>query len=199
MRPSTRALLFVLTTTAAIACSSVPTNRLTDGAEQVDNPLDSPDDGPDSPPGPTPTTRPNPFGNAPPYKSDPPSEQAKNVHATNGVSVVPSLGVKCLGCHGTGAAPAFLFGGSIYSSRDATSPAADMELGIIDASGKTFFAHSDTDGNFWLKGSDSLQYPVYAAVRMNAMTKTMKTKVSDATKLECNSCHDKLNPIQQPQ
>jgi hypothetical protein len=202
MHSSSCALFFSLFAATVLACSSPPPPPSDgSGAEDMDNPLDednSDPDAPDGPPGPSSTARPNPFANAPPYQSQPPSERATDVHKSGNVGTVPSKDVQCLSCHGSGAAPKFLFGGSIYTDRDATAPATDMELGIIDAKGKTFFVHSDADGNFWVKDAASLAYPVYAAVRMDAMVKQMKTKISDATKLDCNSCHNKLNPIQKP-
>ena len=143
--------------------------------------------------------RKNPFDGAPPYAALLPDARATTMHTNAKVGVIPDLKQKCLTCHGAGGdAPRFLFGGSIYQAKDATAGAVDMEIGVVDSKGKDILVHSDQDGNFWAMGTQTMTYPAFAAVRLGATMKPMKRKVTDATEMECNSCHDASNPILKP-
>ena len=147
-------------------------------------------------------TRKDPFEGAPDYASRLPDARATLMHANGKVAVVPGKDTKCLGCHGPAgdeaAAPKFVFGGSVFEDKGATIAAKDMELGVIDSAGKTFLVHSDEDGNFWAMGTPQLTYPAYASIRVGAMKKPMKKKITDASELECASCHDSANRIVKP-
>jgi hypothetical protein len=147
---------------------------------------------------PLPAMRPDPFEGAPAFVSAPPPMRATKMHADGNVGVVPSKSVKCKSCHGGSEAPRFAFAGSAYEDRAGTAPAPDVELGLVDAHGKTFFVHTDADGNFWIEGAATMTFPAYAAIRTADMKKPMKRKIGSADDLECNSCHDAGNPIQKP-
>lgn len=150
----------------------------------------------------TAVTRKDPFDGAPDYASRLPDGRATLMHVNGKVAVVPGKDTKCLGCHASGgdeaAAPKFVFGGSVFDTNEATAGAKDMELGVIDANGKTVLVHSDEDGNFWAVGKPALAYPAYASIRFGDKKKAMKKKIVDASELECASCHDSSNRIIKP-
>lgn len=196
-------LLFVVTLAACSSSYSAPSSQ--DGApEQLDDGLDdSADDDDGAPTGDVPTGQPkattqkDPFAAAPAFTNAAPNERASDVHSKNAVGVVPDLHAKCLSCHGSDA-PAFAFAGSSFADAQASAPGTDLELGIIDANGKTFFARSDQDGNFWSLQAGAIAFPAYAAVRNASGAKLMKTKISGKDRLDCNTCHDPANVIHAP-
>ena len=150
---------------------------------------------------PTSAKRKDPFEGAPAYASALPDGRATLSHVRGNVGVVPGKDTKCLGCHGTkgeAAAPRFVFGGTAFEDAPGTIAAKDMELGVVDSAGKTFFVHSDEDGNFWAPGTPDLTYPAYASIRFGDKTKPMKKRIVDETELECASCHDATNRILKP-
>jgi hypothetical protein len=196
-------ILFLVTLAACSSSYGAPSTR-DDGPEQLDDELDdSADDDEGAPNGDVPTGQPkapvqkDPFAAAPAFTDAAPNERASDVHAKNAVGVVPDLHAKCLSCHGSDA-PAFAFAGTIYADEKATAPGPDLELGIIDANGNTFFTHSDPDGNFWSLPKGAIAFPAYAAVRSASGEKPMKTKIAAADRLNCNTCHDAANPIHAP-
>lgn len=150
------------------------------------------------------TARLDPFATTPAFASAPPTMRATKMHSDGKVGVVPGKAVKCMGCHGAAndgdgqPAPKFQFGGSASADQAGTTPAPDVEIGVVDSNGEAFFAHTDEDGNFWVLGQKPITYPAFAAVRDASGKKAMKKKINSADEIDCNSCHDGTNPIQKP-
>lgn len=94
-------------------------------------------------------------------------------------------GRPCLNCHdGTGNAPAFAAGGTVYAG---AKPAASAEVRVVGADGIARSAYTDADGNFFFRAAtQDLDFPALAGARNATATKLM---TGHATKGNCNECH----------
>lgn len=147
---------------------------------------------PGTPPATTPPTATGAFAGAPAYvatlgPSTLDTRGAGKGHLTFSATGNPA-GQPCLDCHtgGKGAAPAFLFGGTVYEDAAATKPAARVEVRVLGAAGQGKSAYTDESGNFFFPGGGSLSAPSVAGVRTATVTRLMSNKVNDGT---CNACH----------
>ena len=131
------------------------------------------------------------FTGAPAYVSAPVTTTAASAHASKKLPA-PSKETACLNCHKTGGtAPSFVLGGSIFAADDGKSPLADAEIRFVDDKGTASSAHSDADGNFWLKGPSVTVENGKAGARKGAVTKAMDVPASG----NCNECHGANMPI----
>ena len=106
------------------------------------------------------------FAEAPAYVSAPVASSAAAAHVAKKVSVSMPAVPACLTCHRAGGRGApFVFAGTAFADKAATKGAADIEIRIVDAKGNAMTAHTDADGNFWLKGATSLAKPARAGAR----------------------------------
>ena len=125
------------------------------------------------------------FTGAPAYASAPVTTTAASAHAAKKVPA-PSNATGCLSCHKTGGtAPSFVFAGTIFAADDGKTPLADAEVRFVDDKGTASSAHSDADGNFWLKGPSVMAETGKAGARKGAVTKAMEVGASG----NCNECH----------
>jgi len=125
------------------------------------------------------------FTGAPAYASAAVTTTAASAHAAKKIAA-PSNATGCLSCHKTGGtAPSFVFGGTIFSSDDGKTPLADAEIRFVDDKGAASSAHSDADGNYWLKGPSVTAETGKAGARKGAVTKAMDVPASG----NCNECH----------
>lgn len=100
-------------------------------------------------------------------------------------------GRACLTCHdggGKGGAPRFLFAGTVYTDKAATTVAVGAEVRVLGADGKGLSAYTDAKGNFFFRAEDGrANVPAIAGVRNAAVTRSMANKINDGN---CNQCHD---------
>lgn len=130
------------------------------------------------------------FTGAGAYASQQPGTSAKTTHANKGVGVVPNKDAACLTCHKNGGAgPTFLFAGTAFLDKAGTMVAADKEIRVRSkADGTAYLAHSDADGNFWLKlAVPAGFYPALSGIRDGAKTSLMTGALNDG---DCNGCHN---------
>jgi hypothetical protein len=125
---------------------------------------------------------------APAFVSRPVATSAKQRMASTGLS--PSKAA-CLGCHnGQGKPPAWLGGGTVFKDLNATQPASDREVRIVDmANARVYTAHTDVDGNFFIsKPSEASGGPYLIGVRDATSAHTMPLLQRG---LDCNgsACH----------
>jgi cytochrome c553 len=125
------------------------------------------------------------FTGAPAYASSPVTTTAAAAHSAKKIAA-PSKSTACLSCHKTGGtATSFVLGGTVFSSDDGKSPLADAEIRFVDDKGAASIAHSDADGNFWLKGPSVTTEIGKAGARKAAASKAMDVPASG----NCNECH----------
>lgn len=125
------------------------------------------------------------FTGAPGYASAAVTTTAASAHAAKKLPA-PSKDTACLSCHKTGGtAPSFVLAGTVFSADDGKTPLADAELRFVDDKGAGSSAHSDADGNFWLKGPSVTTETGKAGARKGAVTKAMDVPASG----NCNECH----------
>jgi hypothetical protein len=133
---------------------------------------------------------PDPFAGAPAFA--PPATPAASLldaHSDLGRDIT---GEDCMGCHtGTGDAPAFLFGGTVYTDATGKTPAVNVEVRVIDSAGHAYSVYSGVDGNFFQRsrGAAGFTFPGHPGVRDAMGNYAM---VSDMTGGGCNAskCHD---------
>ncbi len=98
-------------------------------------------------------------------------------------------GLACLtsGCHSGNNpdGPRFVFGGTVYKGVGSTTPAASVEVRVIDKGGVATSVYTDAKGNFYKKGSD-LVGPATTGARDATIVQKM---VATITSGDCNSCH----------
>jgi hypothetical protein len=145
---------------------------------------------PASAPAPASTAK-NVFADSPAYASAPVARSASAAHSAKGASA-PGGKTACLSCHKSGGtAPAFTFGGTVFSDPAGTKGGADLEVRVLDGKGQSLAVHSDADGNFWLAGA-AVATPIHAGVRNGAQTALMEPDVNNG---DCNDCHDAKLPL----
>ena len=129
------------------------------------------------------------FSSAGPYASSPvqAGDNAATKHTVAAQGFTNPAGRDCMTCHSAaGPATQFAFAGTAYTSAAGTTPAADVEVRVVDSAGKEQgSAHSDSDGNFWVPSTTALPSTAITGAR-NATT-TVKM-ISNAT-APCNTCH----------
>lgn len=134
----------------------------------------------------------SPFSGAGPYASSPVAQSAQQNHTAHGVATTPNKDVNCLNCHNGTGATNFLFAGSVYADPNAATPAADIEVRVVDKNGLGLSAHSDVDGNFWLVDAKTLAVPALSGARSGAAEQLMPTALQQGG---CNGCHNgTVNP-----
>lgn len=125
------------------------------------------------------------FTGAPAYASGPVASTAAAAHAAKKLPAL-TKDTACLSCHKTGgSAPSFVFGGTVFTADDGKTGLADAELRFVDDKGNASSAHSDADGNFWLKGPSVTVETGKAGARKAAVAKAMDVPASG----NCNECH----------
>lgn len=131
------------------------------------------------------------FSDAPAYASSPVATTAAAAHAAKKLPA-PSKETACLSCHKTGGtAPSFVFAGTMYTDDTGKGGLGDAEIRFVDDKGAGSSAHSDADGNFWLKGPSAMADTAKAAARKGAIVKLMEPAVSG----NCNECHAANMPM----
>jgi len=105
-------------------------------------------------------------------------------------------GESCLqsGCHrSSGSDPPGLFiGGTVYTDYAGNTPAAGIEVRVVDSTGNAVSVYSSKNGNFYLKASNagSLTFPVVVGARDGTTTRPMITTLtSDMGSCRQNGCH----------
>jgi hypothetical protein len=124
----------------------------------------------------------NPFAGAPGYTA----RMGQDSH---------NAGKACLqsGCHGSSEAPSFLLGGTVYADYEGTTPAAGVEVRIVDSAGHAVSTYSSPNGNFYV-GSGSangVTFPAIVGARNATTTRPMITTLSTASMGSCGQtkCH----------
>lgn len=96
----------------------------------------------------------------------------------------------CLSCHNVLHSTPFMAGGTIFEDASKSSPVAAAEVRIVSqSSGSVYLAHSDADGNFWLKRpSVADNGPYLIGIRKDTVVQSMPLVQQT---LDCNSaaCH----------
>ncbi len=96
-------------------------------------------------------------------------------------------GRACFDCHGS-SATSFSFAGTVYANAAGTQRAANVEVRLLDKSGKALSAWTNADGNFFfiLEPNGDLDFPSHAGIR-NAKGKKVMQSITDSG--DCNNCH----------
>jgi hypothetical protein len=131
----------------------------------------------------------NAFTNDGTYASAPNADKAALHHTVAVQGFTNPAGKDCMTCHG-GAGPGvqFAFGGTVFTTAAGTTPAADVEVRVVDPKGaEQGSVHSDTDGNFWVVSNTKLPTGALAGARNGAKTQLMISNPSGG----CSStaCH----------
>ncbi len=120
---------------------------------------------------PPPTAYTDPFAGAAPYVST----KAKGDTSHN-------AGEACgkQGCHGKGGeGPAFLIGGTVYTDYAGTTPAAGVEIRVVDTSNNAVSTYSQSNGNFYISsGSTNVTLPAVVGARDATTTRPMITQLT---------------------
>lgn len=133
-------------------------------------------------PPPTPFT--DPFAGAPPFSPK----------GGGGGGGSHNAGEACgkQGCHTGGDGPAFLIGGTIYTDYKGTTPAAGVEIRIVDGNGNAASTYSEGNGNFYIRsGMTSVGFPAVVGARNGSIARPMITQLSNAGMGTCAqaTCH----------
>jgi hypothetical protein len=100
-----------------------------------------------------------------------------------------NAGLACInsGCHGTttasaAGAPALLIGGTVYADYQGKTPAAGVEVRIMDSQGHVATAYSGPEGNFYLgaTGSSGVAFPAVIGARNATATRPMITVLASS-------------------
>lgn len=108
-----------------------------------------------------------------------------------------NAGKACLqsGCHGSGGgeAPSFLVGGTVYADYKGTTPAAGVEVRIVDSAGHAASTYSSSNGNFYIRSSNAggVGFPAVIGARNATTTRPMITLLSGPGMGSCGQtkCH----------
>jgi hypothetical protein len=111
---------------------------------------------------------------------------------TNGVGPGPRHrpGQPCTLCHdGTFGKPkAFAVAGTVFATADATTAMQGVDVTLTGADGKTFVAHTNEAGNFYVTpGELAPRYPMHVSISSGGTTVTMQSHVGWAA--SCATCH----------
>jgi hypothetical protein len=108
-----------------------------------------------------------------------------------------NAGMSCIhaGCHGAGGspgAPSLLIGGTVYADYKGATPAAGVQVRIVDAAGHSASSYSGPEGNFYILSSNAngVTFPAVVGARDGKTTRPMITML-DASKASCGQakCH----------
>ena len=128
----------------------------------------------------------NPFAGAPAYSAQSGGDTSHNA----GKSCIQS------GCHGTsggGEAPSFLLGGTVYADYTGTTPAAGVEVRIVDSAGHAVSTYSSSNGNFYIRSgsANGVTFPAIVGARNATTVRPMITTLSTASMGSCGQtkCH----------
>lgn len=94
-------------------------------------------------------------------------------------------------CHGQGGeGPRFVAGGTIYTSAAATTPAAQVEVRLLDAKGNAVSAYTNADGNFFVRQNQGakLAFPLKVGARNATVTRPMSAAIADGA-CSTAACH----------
>jgi len=126
------------------------------------------------------------------------TRKAQHNFAGNTPTTNPA-GRACMQCHGAnGPAPRFAVAGTIFKDDAATMPAARVEVRVVDANKKAVSAYTDADGNYFIRFTANLAFPLNAGVRDADSLLSMR---AGAAAGNCNNCHRNggaNNPINVP-
>jgi hypothetical protein len=133
------------------------------------------------------------FAGEPAYVSAPGATSAAAAHVAKKVSVSMPAVPACLTCHRSGGrGTPFVYAGTAFADKAATRGAADIEIRVVDAKGNATTAHTDADGNFWVKGAAPLAKPARAGARNAQAVRVQRSSISSG---DCNSCHTTEVPL----
>lgn len=169
--------------------SAAPDAALADGSPGTPHPdagSPAPDAG-SSPPDASPPAI-NAFTGAPAYASAPPATQAQSLH---GFSLA---GRNCFDCHGAPSPSSgilFTFAGRAFADANGATPAADVEVRVVDKNGVAVSVHSDASGYFWKRAATDLALPAIVGARTATTTRLMSGALNDPAKRGgCSACHN---------
>lgn len=126
----------------------------------------------------------DPFAGAPAY-------------ATQTGSSSHNAGMSCIhaDCHGAGGspgAPSLLIGGTVYADYKGATPAAGVQVRIVDTAGHSASTYSGQEGNFYILSSNAngVTFPAVVGVRDGKSTRPMITML-EASAASCGQakCH----------
>jgi hypothetical protein len=111
-----------------------------------------------------------------------------------------NAGKSCMqsGCHptaggGGGEAPSFLIGGTVYADYKGTTPAAGVEIRIVDSAGHAASTYSESNGNFYIRSGSAtgVGFPAIIGARNATATRPMITVLSSSGMGSCGqtTCH----------
>ncbi|MBI4953320.1 MAG: hypothetical protein HY908_14910 [Myxococcales bacterium] len=111
-------------------------------------------------------------------------------------------GNNCMNCHtGGGAAPQWIFGGTVYEA-GGTVGAANVQVGLLAAApggAVLYTTYSATNGNFWIDaaaaGNPTIDWATAEVGMRNANGEVLMAGVPAAT---CNGCHTGGNVLIEP-
>jgi hypothetical protein len=123
----------------------------------------------------------DPFAGAPGYSGG------------GGGDIAHNPGKSCMqnGCHGSGEAPAFLIGGTVYKDYAGTTPNPGVQIRVLDSSGNSASTTSDSNGNFYIRaGQGGVAFPAIVGARDATTTRPMVTQLT-GNMGSCNQggCH----------
>jgi hypothetical protein len=126
----------------------------------------------------------DPFAGAPAYAA-----QKGNGSHNAGMSCIHS------GCHGAGGssgAPSLLIGGTVYADYKGATPAAGVQVRIVDAAGHSETTYSGPEGNFYILSANAngVTFPAVVGARDGTTTRPMITRLT-ASMASCGqaTCH----------
>ena len=102
----------------------------------------------------------------------------------------PTTGQSCLACHnvpGNAATTNLVFGGTVYRA-DGTTPAGNVQVGVVDGT-KKYFVYSAANGQYWAEGTDTLTWSTADDIRIRDANGEKATKTTDGRGADCDSCH----------
>lgn len=118
----------------------------------------------------------------------------------NGVREGPTHrpGQPCLTCHGgDGPGPDFAVAGTVYETRNGTTPLPDVTVLLRDSSGATRTLLTNSVGNFYLSAKQwTPAYPIFAELHYQDVEKKMVTRIGRNG--GCAECHRAGDRSQMP-
>jgi hypothetical protein len=98
-------------------------------------------------------------------------------------------GQPCLTCHGgNGPGPDFAVAGTVYETRNGTTPLPNATVVLHDSAGTTRSTLTNSVGNFYLTaGQWTPAYPMFAELDVGDITKKMETRIGRNG--GCAECH----------
>jgi hypothetical protein len=111
----------------------------------------------------------------------------------------PASGQTCMACHSAGSTEStiqLVFGGTVFKA-DGTTPAANVQVGVVDGT-KKYFVYTATNGQYWVKGTDSLPWSTTADIRIRSASGEKAKKSTDDRNADCDSCHVGVDTLKTP-